>query len=105
MDVALYTSGRGTMLLVPACMHPPKVAEHLYGPLVLCAHSELARFDDTALRTRIEDEIDLHAYAVVEPSDAKRVLGGRHACFRKRPHGVLHRIRRRRRNRATTPQS
>ena len=101
MDVALYSSGRGILLLVPACMHPPKVAEHLYGPLEFCASSELARFDDAALRTRIEDEIDLHAYALVDLPDAKRALGPRHACFRKRPQGLVQRLRSGRPDRAT----
>ena len=87
MDVALYSAPRGTLLLVPACMHPPQVALSLYGPLAWCADAHLDAFADKGLRDRIESEIDLHAYALVSLGEARRVLGAQHPCFDKRPHG------------------
>ena len=87
MDVALYSAPRGTLLLVPACMHPPQVALSLYGPLAWCADAHLDAFIDQELRARIEGEIDLHAYALVSLAEARRVLGAQHPCFDKRPQG------------------
>jgi len=85
MDVALYSSERGALLLVPDFMQPPQVALSLYGPLAWCASAHLDAFVDAGLRTRIESEIDLHAYALVSLGEARRVLGAQHPCFDKRP--------------------
>jgi len=85
MDVALYSSERGALLLVPDFMQPPQVALSLYGPLAWCASAHLDAFVDIGLRARIESEIDLHAYALVSLGEARRVLGTQHPCFDKRP--------------------
>lgn len=101
MDVALYISGHGILLLVPACMHPSRDAERRYGPLSLCGEGHLDDLDDAQCRLRIEADLDRSAYALVHFDVAQSLLGERHPCFanpmfRGRADGLSPRLYRRR---------
>ena len=92
MDVALYTSDQGTLLLVPACMQPAHEAQRLYGPLQPCAKAHLAHMRDPVVRARVERDIDHHAYALVTVAEVKSLLGARHRCLRRRSAGFWPRL-------------
>jgi hypothetical protein len=103
MDVALYTSDLGRLLLVPSCVRPPADAERLHGPLRLCAEGTISTVVDAALRARIEQDLDAHTYALVTVKEAKALLGYRHVCFRNRRLRFLASFRRPREDRSTSP--
>jgi hypothetical protein len=96
MDVTLYTSGHGTLVLVPACMLPTRDAERLHGPLQLCTRAQVSPHVDERLRARIEEELDRKAYALVTVHEAKTLLGLRHARACSRQLGLWPRMHRRR---------
>jgi hypothetical protein len=96
MDVALYASDHGTLILVPACMHPAQEAERRHGPLRMCGQAHLNDLPDIYSRARIEADIDQSAYAMVNVHEAQSLLGVRHPCFRHRQTGLWPRLHRKR---------
>jgi hypothetical protein len=81
MDVALYATEAGILLLVPDCIHPTKEAERLYAPLDLCARSRLADIPDPHVRARIEADIDVQSFAVLTLDEAQSIVGIEPSCF------------------------
>jgi hypothetical protein len=71
MDVALYASPHGVLLLVPACMHPSRDAERRYGPLQLRGEGQLEDVPDRDCRARIEADLDRCAYSLVHQREAR----------------------------------
>ena len=98
MDVALYASDFGILLLVPACMHPSQDAERRYGPLEWCGRANLGDVSDTDVRARIETDVVRSTYALLTVRDAQALFGSDHPCLRHhhRPQGLWPRFQRRR---------
>ena len=71
MDVSLYASHHGVLLLVPACMHPSQDAERRYGPLQFRGQGPLEDVPDRDCRARIEADLDRCAYALVHQREAR----------------------------------
>ena len=81
MDVALYATEAGMLLLVPDCILPTKEAERLYAPLHLCAHSRIGDIVDPHVRARIEADIDTQSFAVLTLAEAQAIVGIEPSCF------------------------
>jgi hypothetical protein len=81
MDVALYATQSGILLLVPDCIHPTREAERLYAPLHLCARSRLVDIPDLNVRARIEADIDVQSFAVITLVEAQSIVGIEPSCF------------------------
>jgi hypothetical protein len=77
MDVTLYASSHGILLLVPACMQPSQDAERRYGPLQLQGQGPLEDVPDRDCRARIAADLDRCAYALVHQREAR--------CFARPP--------------------
>jgi hypothetical protein len=77
MDAVLYSSARGTLVLVPACFEPSMELEELHGRLHLCCRLDLANKPASALCRRLFADFDRCSYALVSQHDATRLLGSR----------------------------
>ncbi len=74
MDVVIYQSETGQLLLVPACLLPSRELLATFGPVRVCGPARVRDDDGSPAWRRMLAEIDAHHYSVIRREDGVRLL-------------------------------
>lgn len=74
MDVVIYQSETGQLLLVPACLLPSHELLAAFGPVRVCGPAQVRDDDGSPAWQRMLSEIDAHHYSVIRREDGVRLL-------------------------------